>query len=370
MAAHRILTTHTGSLGRTAELRDLLLAKSKREPVDEAAFDAAVHRAVADVVRRQCDVGLDIINDGEQSKTGFAQYVHERLRGFEGEPIRRVTSLEAREFPDAPTGSVWQQPCTAPLEWKNFAAVERDIRNLKDATAGVRDRRVFMASVSPGSFTNNNPNRHYASRSEYLAAVCSVMQREYEAIAAAGFIVQLDSPDLAQRSYNFPEMPVAEWRKIVAENIEGLNRATRNIPREQVRVHVCWGANEGPHNYDTELHEIVDLLLTVRASAISVVGANGRHEHEWRVWETVRLPDGLKIIPGVIDSTTNIIEHPRAVADRILRMARILGPDNIIAGVDCGFGVSGVAKPKVAPDVAWAKLRSLVEGAKIASKEL
>lgn len=366
----RILTTHTGSLGRPAELQAMLLAKSKREPVDAASFDAACRRAVTEVVERQCEVGLDIINDGEQSKTGFAQYVHERLSGFEGEPIRRVTSLEARDFPDAPTGSVWQQPCTGPLAWKNFAAVERDIANLKHATAGVRGKQVFMASVSPGSFTNNNPNRHYASRSEYLMAVCGAMQREYEAIAAAGFIVQLDSPDLAQRSYNFPETPVAEWRKIVAENIEGLNWATRNIPREQVRVHVCWGANEGPHNHDTGLHEIVDLLLTLRASAVSVVGANGRHEHEWRVWETVKLPDGLKIIPGVIDSTTNIIEHPRAVADRLVRMGRILGRDNIMAGVDCGFGVSGTAKPKVDPKVAWAKLRSLVEGANIASGEL
>ena len=161
MPAHRILTTHTGSLGRAPELRDMLLAKTKREHVDEAEFDAAVHRAVADVVKRQCEVGLDIINDGEQSKTGFAQYVHERLQGFEGEPVRRVISLEAREFPDAPTGSVWQQACTGPLAWKNFAAVERDIRNLKDTTAGLRDKQVFMASVSPGSFTNNNPNRHY-----------------------------------------------------------------------------------------------------------------------------------------------------------------------------------------------------------------
>jgi 5-methyltetrahydropteroyltriglutamate--homocysteine methyltransferase len=196
------------------------------------------------------------------------------------------------------------------------------------------------------------------------------MRREYEAIAGAGLILQLDCPDLAQRSYNFPDMPVAEWRKIVAENIEGLNFATRNIPPGKKRVHVCWGANEGPHNYDTELHEIIDLLLSLRVSAISVVGANGRHEHEWRTWQTVKLPEGLKVITGVIDSTTNIIEHPRAVADRLLRMARILGPDNVIAGVDCGFGVNGTAAPKVDPDVAWAKLQSLVDGARLASSEL
>jgi 5-methyltetrahydropteroyltriglutamate--homocysteine methyltransferase len=196
------------------------------------------------------------------------------------------------------------------------------------------------------------------------------MQREYEAVAAAGFIVQLDCPDLAQRSYNFPDMPVSEWRGIVSENIEALNWATRNIPKDQLRVHVCWGANEGPHNYDTELADIVDHLLKLRVSAVSIVGANGRHEHEWRVWQNITLPDDMKIVPGVIDSTTNIVEHPRTVADRILRMARILGPDRIIAGVDCGFGVSGTASPKVDPDVAWVKLESLVAGVALANAEL
>ena len=366
----RILTTHTGSLARPPALRDMLLARSRGEPVAPHDFDEACRRAVMEVVARQCEIGLDIINDGEQSKTGFAQYVRERLSGFDGEPVRRVASLEARQFPTAPTGSVWQQPCTGPLAWRDFAAVERDIRHLQEAVAHRAGKVVFMASVSPGSFTNNNPNRHYASRSDYLAAVCAVMKREYEAIVQAGFTLQLDCPDLAQRSYNFPDMPVAEWRRIVAENIEGLHTATRDIPRERIRVHVCWGANEGPHNHDTELHEIIDLLLTLRASAISVVGANGRHEHEWRVWQTVKLPAGLKIIAGVVDSTTNIVEHPRVVADRLVRMARILGPDNIIAGVDCGFGVNGTAAPKVDPDVAWAKLQALVDGARIAGGEL
>jgi 5-methyltetrahydropteroyltriglutamate--homocysteine methyltransferase len=337
--------------------------------VDEVVFEDECRRAVGHVVKRQCEVGLDIINDGEQSKLGFAQYVHERLSGFEGEPVRRVASLEARQFPGAPTGSVWQIPCRAPLSWKNFPAVERDISILKDATAGL-GKTVFMASVSPGSFTNNNPNQHYPDRLSYLNAVAEVMQKEYEAVADAGFLLQLDCPDLVQRSYNFPDMPVADWRRVVAENIEALNWATRNIVKERLRVHVCWGANEGPHNYDTPLSDIIDLLLRLRVSAISVVGANGRHEHEWRAWQTVKLPDGLKIIAGVVDSTTNIIEHPRVVADRLVRMGRILGRENIIAGVDCGFGVSGTANPKVDPEVAWAKLRALVEGAELASAEL
>jgi 5-methyltetrahydropteroyltriglutamate--homocysteine methyltransferase len=348
----------------------MLEAKAKREQVDQREFEEECRRAVRDVVAKQRDVGLDIVNDGEQSKTGFAQYVHERLSGFEGPPIRRVTSLEAREFPDAPTGSVWQQPCTGPLTWRSFEAVERDIANLEAATASIPKRSVFMASVSPGSFTNNNPNRYYGSREQYLSAAADVMRREYEAIAAAGFILQLDSPDLAQRSYNFPDMPLQDWRRVVEQNIEALSWATRSIPREQIRVHVCWGANEGPHNHDTELKDIVDLLLMLRTSAISVVAANGRHEHEWRVWEGVELPDGLKIIAGVVDSTTNIVEHPRVVADRLVRFGHILGRDSIIAGVDCGFGVSGFAQPKVDPKVAWAKLRSLVEGAHIAAREL
>lgn len=364
-----ILTTHTGSLARPASLRDMLAARAKKEPLDEALFEQECRGAVALVVKRQCDVGLDIINDGEQSKTGFAQYVHERLSGFEGEPVRRVTSLEARQFPGAPTGSIWQTPCRAPLSWKNFAAVERDVAILKDATKGL-PQTVFMASVSPGSFTNNNPNKYYPDRISYLNAVADVMRKEYEAVAAAGFILQLDCPDLAQRSYNFPEMPVAEWRSIVTENIDALNRAIRNIPKDKVRVHVCWGANEGPHNYDTPLSDIIDLLFGLKVSAISVVGANGRHEHEWRVWQGVKLPAGLKIITGVVDSTTNIIEHPRVVADRLVRMGRILGPDNIIAGVDCGFGVSGSVAPKVDPEVAWEKLRALVEGTAIAREEL
>jgi len=368
-AGVRILTTHTGSLARPASLRDLLLARAKGHPIDETLFTHECKQAVQAVVRRQCEVGLDIINDGEQSKTGFAQYVHERLSGFEGEPVRRIASLEARQFPNAPTGSVWQIPCRGQLSWKNFAAVERDITILKEAATGL-DKTVFMASVSPGSFANNNPNQYYKDRSAYLLAIAEVMQREYEAIAAAGFLVQLDCPDLAQRSYNFPDVPVSEWRGIVAENIEALNHATRTIPRELLRVHVCWGANEGPHNYDTELKDIIDLLFKLRVSAVSMVGANGRHEHEWRVWQTVEVPENMKVVTGVIDSTTNIIEHPQVVADRLLRMCRILGQNRIVAGVDCGFGVSGTNTPKVDPDVAWAKLEALVEGARLAASEL
>lgn len=369
----RIRTTHTGSLVRPAPLRDMLLAKGRREPVDARAFDAVLTEAVFDSVRRQCETGLDIVNDGEQSKIGFAQYVRERLTGFEGGLERRAMSLEGRQFPELVGSLVPIQtalPCRDRLGWKDFAMVERDIANLRAALAGRDGTRAFMTSISPGSFLVFHPNGHYASDDEYMATVIETMRREYEAIAAAGFILQLDSPDLAQRSYNYPDLDEAAWLKIVARNIEAANHATRNIPREQVRVHVCWGANEGPHTFDTELRAVAGLLTGLRASALSIVCANGRHEHEWRVWQDIRLPDGMALIPGVIDSTTNIVEHPRAVADRIVRFARLLGPERIIAGVDCGFGTIVTERPKVDPAVAWTKLAALVEGAALASAEV
>jgi 5-methyltetrahydropteroyltriglutamate--homocysteine methyltransferase len=369
----RILTTHTGSFSRPARLRAALLARSKRQQFDKAEFEAARTEAISEVVARQIEIGIDIINDGDQSKTGFAQYVRERLTGFEGELVPRAMSLEGREFPGL-VGSLipvqTAQPCVSPLGWKDFGAVERDIIDLKAAMKGHPEKSVFMTSVSPGSFVNLNPNAYYKDNDEYMAQVIDVMRREYEAIAAAGFIVQIDSPDLAQRSYNQPDMPVDDWYRSVEMNVEAINEATRKIPQEQVRVHVCWGANEGPHNHDTELSEIIDFIVRLRASAISVVTANGRHEHEWRIWETTKLPEGTSLIPGVIDSTTNIIEHPEAVAERLVRYARVLGRDRVMAGVDCGFGTVVVDRPKVDPLVAWAKLGSLVEGARIASSKL
>ena len=325
MPNDRILTTHTGSLARPPELRDMLLAQARKQPVDAKELEAAVSRAVADVVRAQCDVGLDIINDGEQSKTGFALYVRERLSGFEGQPVRRAMSLEGRQFPSlvgnlVPVPSA--QPCTGPLKWKDFGAVERDIATLKAAMAGAGSREAFMSSVSPGTFSNFNPNQHYASDDAYLAAIVDTMRREYEAIAAAGFILQVDSPDLAQRSYNYPDLSTEEWRKVVARNVEAINAATSRIPRERIRVHVCWGANEGPHNHDTELAEIVGELIRLRAGAFSIVSANARHEHEWRVWEKVKLPEGMALIPGVIELHD---EHHRAPAGRC-RPARAVRP--------------------------------------------
>ena len=371
-STERILTTHTGSLARPPELLQMLLAREEGQPVDPGVFDATVRRAVTEKVRRQVEVGLAVVNDGEQSKISFATYIRERLHGFGGADEPRPVSLEAREFPAyaARRATPYRRPaCNAPVAWKDFAAVEKDIAHLKAATAGLPVEEVFMTAVSPGTIVNFFPNRYYPTREAYLQAVSEVMRREYEAIVQAGFLLQLDCPDLALRSTWFPDLSIPEFRTVVAQNVEALNAAISNIPTEHVRMHVCWGAGEAPRNHDVPLRDIVDVLLTARPAALSIMGANGRHEHEWKVWQDVPLPPGKGLIPGVIDSTTNIIEHPEVVADRIVRYATVLGRENVIAGVDCGFGTNARTE-QVDPEIAWAKLRALVEGAEMATRAL
>ncbi len=371
-STERILTTHTGSLARPPELLQMLLAREEGQPVDPGVFDAAVQRAVTEKVKRQVEAGIAIVNDGEQSKISFATYVRERLHGFGGADEPRPVGLEAREFPEYATrrATPYRRPaCNAPIAWQDFSAVEKDIANLKAATEGLPVEEVFMTAVSPGTLANFFPNRYYPTREAYLEAVAEVMKREYEAIVQAGFLLQLDCPDLALRSTWFPDLSIPEFRTVVAQNVEALNAATRDIPAEHVRMHVCWGAGEGPHNHDVPLRDIVDVLLTGRPAALSIVGANGRHEHEWKVWQDVQLPAGKVLIPGVIDSTTNIVEHPEVVAERIVRYANVLGRENVIAGVDCGFGTNA-RTDQVDPEIAWAKLQALVEGAELATKAL
>jgi len=371
-STERILTTHTGSLARPPELLQMLLAREEGQPVDPGVFDAAVQRAVTEKVKRQVEAGIAIVNDGEQSKISFATYVRERLHGFGGADEPRPVGLEAREFPEYATRRATpnrRPACNAPIAWQDFSAVEKDIANLKAATEGLPVEEVFMTAVSPGTLANFFPNRYYPTREAYLEAVAEVMKREYEAIVQAGFLLQLDCPDLALRSTWFPDLSIPEFRTVVAQNVEALNAATRDIPAEHVRMHVCWGAGEGPHNHDVPLRDIVDVLLTGRPAALSIVGANGRHEHEWKVWQDVQLPAGKVLIPGVIDSTTNIVEHPEVVAERIVRYANVLGRENVIAGVDCGFGTNA-RTDQVDPEIAWAKLQALVEGAELATKAL
>jgi len=371
---NRILTTHTGSLARPESLRTALLQRDAGQPTDQAAFEELVKAAVAEVVQHQVETGLDIINDGEQSKLGFAAYLGERLSGFDGPQRARPVSLDARQFRryQRPSGfATTRAACNGPVAWKDFTLVDRDIRHLKEATASIHAAGTFMTAASPGTIANHHPNEYYPSREAYLGAIADVMKREYDAIVDGGFILQLDCPDLAMRNTWFPDSTLAEFQHEVELNVEALNHATRDIAPERMRMHVCWGAGEGPHNHDVELKDIVNILLRARPRALSVVGSNGRHEHEWKVWTEVGLPDDKVLIPGVVDNTTNIIEHPQVVAERLIRYCNAVGRDRVIAGVDCGFGTTVTNQaPAVDPDVVWVKLQSLVEGAALASAEV
>ncbi len=376
-STERILTTHTGSLPRPADLVELLRKRDVGEPVDEHAFDAAVRAAVGDVVRKQVAAGLTVVNDGEQGKPGYATYIKTRVTGFGGQ--NRVTTAwaEGREFPEyvarrtGNTKSSFLRPvCDGPIEWRDFAAVRREIDTLKAAVKGAGAEEVFMSAASPGVVSIFMANEHYPSREAYLEAIARVMKDEYEAIHAAGFVLQLDCPDLAMSRHNrFPDMSLEEFRKIVTLHVEVLNEATRRIPPDRMRLHLCWGNYEGPHHLDVPLRDIIDIVLRARPAGISFEGANPRHEHEWKIWKEIPLPPGKVLIPGVIDSTTNFIEHPELVADRIARYASIVGRENVIAGTDCGFGTFA-DNDWIDPRIAWAKLAALGEGARRATDEL
>jgi 5-methyltetrahydropteroyltriglutamate--homocysteine methyltransferase len=338
-----------------------------------------VRDAVAEVVKKQAEVGLDVVNDGEQSKSQYAAYVKERLTGFEGErQIRARPRLGDDEFPEfAAQGathlsstSIPQPTCTGPIAWKDWAAVQTDIDNFKRALATTEVGEAFMTAASPGVIANFLPNDYYPDEEAYLYALADVMKAEYRAILDAGFLLQLDCPDLAMTRVSlFAHLTTNEFKKIVEMHVEVLNYALEGLPPEQIRLHLCWGNYEGPHHHDVPLHEIVALVLKARPMGLSFEGANPRHAHEWKVWKDVKLPDGKVIIPGVLDSTTNFIEHPELVAERIVRYAEVVGREQVIAGTDCGFGTSAWGR-KVDARIAWAKLGTMVEGARLASETL
>ncbi len=374
----KILTTHTGSLPRPADLIEMIRKREAGEPVDEAGFQARVRSAVAETVQKQIDCGIDLVSDGEEGKPGYATYIKDRATGFEGEsPVTIRQQAEARDFPEytqrrmATTATILRRPtCNGPIAWRDFAAVERDVANLKAAVATSKPRGAFMTAASPGVVAFFLGNDYYPSHDAYLEAVSAVMKDEYEAITNAGFELQLDCPDLAMgRNSQFFELDLPGFRKIVARHIEVVNEATKNIPPEQMRLHLCWGNYEGPHHMDVPLKDIIDIVLTCRAAVISFEGANPRHEHEWNVWKDVKLPDDKVIMPGVIDSTTNFIEHPELIAQRIVRYAELVGRERVFAGSDCGFGTNA-ASSTVDPKITWAKLTALAEGAALASKQL
>ena len=374
----RILTTHTGSLPRSVTLQELLRQREEQREFDEASFRSSVGEAVAEIVARQRDTGIDVVNDGEQGRSQYATYVKERLTGFEGERmVRSYTRLDDADFPDYAAAQTHmssrnmpQPACTGPIAWKDWPAVERDIRNLQAAAAGQQVEEVFMTAASPGVIANFLPNEYYATEEEYLYALADVMKDEYNAIVSAGLLLQIDCPDLAMtRVSQYSHLSVEEFKKIVESHVEVINYALADIDPERMRLHVCWGNTEGPHHHDVPLREIANIVLRARPMGLAIEGANPRHGHEWNVWEDVTLPDGKLLIPGVLDTTTNFIEHPDLVAQRILNYARVVGRENVMATSDCGFGTSAWGR-KVETNIAWAKLAAMVEGARVASQEL
>jgi 5-methyltetrahydropteroyltriglutamate--homocysteine methyltransferase len=372
----RILTTHTGSLPRTPRVVELLLAEEKRPGSRRAELQTAVLEAVAGVVKEQVECGLDIINDGEQGRTDYTVHVMHRLTGYDG-PSAPPMGTGDEEFPELAQllkqfASPFQHrpACSGPVDWKDWPAAQADIDLARQATQGAGAEDVFMTSPSPGQIARYLKNRHYNSDEEYIFALSDVMRREYRAIVEAGFILQLDCPDLAMlRHMVYLDLPLADYRKIIAINVSALNHAVRDLPSERMRMHVCWGSTMAPHHTDVELKDIIDIVLSARPHAVSFPAANARHEHEWKIWREVKLPAGKKIIPGVIDSTSNIVEHPELVADRIVNFASVVGRENVIAGVDCGFGTFA-GRVQVDSKIVWLKLQSLTEGARRASKQL
>lgn len=375
-STERFLTTHTGSLPRPGDLIRTMFAKEEGIPVDSAALQARIRSAVAEIVRKQVDAGIDMVNDGEMSKPSYATYIKDRLSGFGGtshplqyQDLVEFPELAKRVFGDPGRSRRKTPGCNAAISVRDKAAVATDIANLKAGLATVQVEEAFMSAASPGVIALFFHNGFYPNREAYLFAIADAMRHEYEAIANAGFILQIDCPDLAMgRHIQFAGASLEEFRKEARLNIDALNRALANIPPDRLRMHLCWGNYEGPHHCDVPLADIIDIVFLARPSGISFEAANPRHAHEWKVFESVRLPDGKVLIPGVLESKSNFIEHPELIAQRIGRYARLVGRENVIAGSDCGYG-TWVGQAAVDPAVVWAKLAALAEGARLASRE-
>jgi 5-methyltetrahydropteroyltriglutamate--homocysteine methyltransferase len=376
----RILTTHSGSLPRPADFLPILLAQEAGEAVDDAEFAGEVRAAVRETVQRQADAGVDVLNDGEVSKPSYATYVKDRLTGFggEGSVEEIVSSVTAglEDFPDfaqkmaqsmASTATIKFTTCDGPVSYVGHDAVQADIENLKAAADGVSEVATFMSAASPGVISVFSPNRYYDSQEEYLGALADAMREEYEAIHRAGFILQVDCPDLAMTAPGAASLE--DFRRQMEMNIEALNQALANVPAESSRIHICWGNIEMPRTKDVELKDIIDIILKAKPAGFMLMASNGRHAHEWKVFQDTKLPEGKYVIPGVLDSTSNIVEHPETVADRLIRYAGVVGRENVMAGTDCGFGTAA-GMDMVVPSVTWAKFRAQAEGARIASQQL
>jgi 5-methyltetrahydropteroyltriglutamate--homocysteine methyltransferase len=378
----RILTTHTGSLPRPKRLLDLILEREKGGSVDAGVFEAETASAVDDTVSRQVSAGIDIVSDGEMSKPSYTTYIRHRVTGIAPDAraaeqgIDIMKGRDLLEFPDfAQRGNFGATPfpgCVGELRYKDRSALDRDLAHLTAAAAKSQPTEVFMTAPSPGILTRFIINLHYPTEDAYVAALADVMKTEYRAIVEAGFVLQIDAPDLGSaRNNQYRRLSDDEFRTRIAErNIAALNAATEGLPADRMRLHICWGNYEGPHNHDLPVTRIIDIAFKARPQAISIEAANPRHEHEWEDLKAIKIPDDKILIPGCIDSTTNFIEHPRLVAQRIGHYAEVVDRERLIAGVDCGFGTAVRAQPMVADSIVWAKLRALSEGAAIASQRL
>ena len=372
----RFLTTHTGSLPRPDDLIRMMYAKEEGVPVDAEALSRRVAAAVDEAVGKQADAGVDIVNDGEMSKPSYATYIKDRLSGFGGtgntfvyQDLAAFPSLAKRVFGDPGRSRRKTPACNAAIGVRDPAAAQVDVDHLKAALASRNARDAFLTAASPGVVSLFFRNEHYPTEEAYVFAIAEAMRAEYETIAKAGIVLQIDCPDLGMgRHIQYADLSLPEWRKKAQMHVEALNHAVANIAPEQLRMHLCWGNYEGPHHCDVPLADVIDLAFRARPTAIALEAANPRHAHEWKLFETVKLPEGKLLIPGVIESKSNFIEHPELIAQRIGRYAKLVGRENVIAGSDCGFG-TWVGQAAVDPDVVWAKMAAMAEGARLASRE-
>jgi 5-methyltetrahydropteroyltriglutamate--homocysteine methyltransferase len=376
-STERILTTHVGSLPRSQEVADLLFAQDRGERYDPAHFDEVMRRGVSEAVRLQQAAGIDIVSDGETSKISYATYIRHRLTGFEGDSPR-PTPQDIDELPDyrdklvaqGASAKYLRPVCKGPIKVKDREPLRHDIGRMKEALGKANVTEGFMNAVSPGTIAVFQPNEYYSSHAAYIEALADAMREEYETIVQSGLLLQVDCPDLAMgRHSRFRELTDEEFLRAAEVQVDALNHALANVPADRTRLHICWGNYEGPHTHDIPLVRVLPLLFKAKPMALLIEGANPRHEHEWEIWKTYRLPSEKILVPGVLDSSCNFVEHPELIAQRLIRFAENVGRERVIAGTDCGFGTFAGFGP-VHPSVCWLKMRSLAEGASLASKKL
>ena len=384
-STERILVTHTGSLPRPRELIEAMLAENEGRALDPADYEERLLRSVHDIVRRQMDLGVDIVDDGELSKRGFAVYAHQRLDGLTATGRVRVSpwdnSRESQAFPEfyaatrpvagKPNPSNMQMACTGPIAYRAQDRLMQDLANLRAAVDQAGPVEVFVPAISPCDVAGNLENQYYKTDEEFLFAIADAQRVEYQAIVDAGFLLQIDDPRLINYYVKNPGLDVGQCRAWAEGQIEAINHALRGIPEDRVRYHTCYGINMGPRVHDMEMKDYIDIVLKIRAGAFSFEASNPRHEHEWRIWEDVKLPEGKLVIPGVITQSSVVVEHPELIAQRLPeRFAGVVGRENVIAGSDCGFGTQAMEVPEIHPDIVWAKFQAMSEGARLASERL